>query len=589
MITAIRLLMTLMFLTASVVIAASDTTINEIVRLREVADSLHSTGRSDSAVLIGQQAIALAEKSGDPIQQVGTHAAQGVFLRSLGRIDEALQNYEKALHIVTSGHFREHLNQEAIEEIASLYINLAVLNLDMSHKEEAQKNAIQAGEWVAQSTDAGFRSQVLGVVGSVLTGTGNLTDALGYSGKAYDAAIQAGNETSAFRAAAYTLLISSRLKDPAATRSWREKCNSLLPNITATMALLTYYQVECSIALQNGNPTEAIGFFKKILSLDGIEQLPFVQSDCYSNMHLAYADLGNYKEAYSTLLKGNAVRDSLFEREKAESLRKLTVKYETKEKELALLQSEAKRANILMWLSASITLSLVLAIVLVTYASRQRRKRMAREVEFARLRGDIGRKLTEQYVEGLENERERMARELHDGVCNDLLAIQMNLSNGVSEATTAQLIDSCRESVRRISHELMPPEFSYATLDEVIRYYVNKQSEAQNGNIHISYTSSTTARWDTVDDRIALEIYRIVQEAVGNAIKHSGAQTISVSLVMDDSTLQATIEDNGNQTHGNQRGIGINSMNKRAGAVNGHITVEQAENGGTRIKLSVAF
>lgn len=115
----------------SLISFASAGDIAGISRLREAADSLHSIGRTDSAAVVGEEAIRLAVKSGDPVQIVGTNAAQGVFLRSLGRIDEALQKYETALAIITSGKFRENPDQEAIEEIASLYINLSVLNLDM--------------------------------------------------------------------------------------------------------------------------------------------------------------------------------------------------------------------------------------------------------------------------------------------------------------------------------------------------------------------------------------------------------------------------------------------------------------------------
>lgn len=99
---------------------ASVNDIAEIVRLRETADSLHSIGRTDSAAIIGEKAILLADKIGNPTQIVGTNAAQGVFLRSLGRLDEAMQKYETALSIITSGKFREKPDQEAIEEIASL-------------------------------------------------------------------------------------------------------------------------------------------------------------------------------------------------------------------------------------------------------------------------------------------------------------------------------------------------------------------------------------------------------------------------------------------------------------------------------------
>ena len=396
---------------------ASGNDIAEIARMRETADSLHSIGRTDSAAIVGEKAIRLADKIGDPTQIVGTNAAQGVFLRSLGRIDEAMQRYETALAIITSGKFREKPDQEAIEEIASLYINLSVLNLDMQNKDEAGRNAISAGDWVAKSNDPELKGVVYGVAGSVLTGCGDIDKALKYQGLAYKNSIESGSHDAAFRAAAYTMLLSDRSGDKTQAESWRQKCLKLMPEITSMTSKMAYYQAECSICLKNKDNRGAIVWFDKILGLEGIDNLPFVKFDCYNNMHLVYADLGDYEDAYKTLLQSNELRDSLWAQEKAESLRDLTIKYETKETQLALAQSEAKRANILMWLFAVLALLLIGAVIFVVYATRQKRLRLQREMEFSKIRADIGRQLTQQYIEGLENERQRMARELHDGVC----------------------------------------------------------------------------------------------------------------------------------------------------------------------------
>ena len=573
---------------ASAAPLASAVTVEEIAALRNAADSLHSIGRTDSAEIVGRHAVLLAEKSGDPTQIVGTNAAHGVFLRSLGRIDEALKSYETALEIVTSGQFRENPDQEAIEEIASLYINLAVLNLDMQHKDEATANAVLAGDWIAKSDDPELKSTIYGVAGSVLTGCGDLDNALRYQDLAYQNALAANDEEAAFRAAAYTMLIADRSGNKQEASVWREKCNALLPSVESMMARLVYYQAECSICLKNDDLRGSLKWFDEILALEGIDSLPFVKFDCYNNMHLAYAGLEDYDGAYSTLLKSNELRDTIWEQEKTESLRDLTVKYHTQETELALAQSETRRATVLMWLFGVVGLLLTGTIIFVIYANRQRHRRMMKEMEFAALREDIGRQLTRQYVEGLENERRRMSCELHDGVCNDLLAIQMNLSNGLSPECTAQLIAICRESVRRISHELMPPEFAYASLDEVVRYFVSKQAEANEGRIAIVYRSSSgDSAWTSVPDATALEVYRIIQEAVGNAVKHSGATEIAVSLDIDGKTLEAKIVDNGTYKSAARKGMGLESMRRRANSIGGSVVTELLAEGGTQVRLTV--
>ena len=381
---------------ASAAPLASAVTVEEIAALRNAADSLHSIGRTDSAEIVGRHAVLLAEKSGDPTQIVGTNAAHGVFLRSLGRIDEALKSYETALEIVTSGQFRENPDQEAIEEIASLYINLAVLNLDMQHKDEATANAVLAGDWIAKSDDPELKSTIYGVAGSVLTGCGDLDNALRYQDLAYQNALAANDEEAAFRAAAYTMLIADRSGNKQEASVWREKCNALLPSVESMMARLVYYQAECSICLKNDDLRGSLKWFDEILALEGIDSLPFVKFDCYNNMHLAYAGLGDYDGAYSTLLKSNELRDTIWEQEKTESLRDLTVKYHTQETELALAQSETRRATVLMWLFGVVGLLLTGTIIFVIYANRQRHRRMMKEMEFAALREDIGRQLTRQ-------------------------------------------------------------------------------------------------------------------------------------------------------------------------------------------------
>lgn len=583
----------LLIVLSSVISLVSAKDMEEIARLREAADSLHNIGRTDSAVIVGEKAILLADKYGDPMQIVGTNAAQGVFLRSIGRINEALQKYETALAIITSGKFREHASQEAIEEIASLYVNLSVLNLDMQNKEEAARNAVFAGDWVAKGKDPELKSIIYGVVGSVLTGCGDIEKALKYQSLAYQNSIESGSDDAAFRAATYTMLLSDRSGDKAKAETWRQKCLSLMPQITSMTSKMAYFQAECSICLKNNDNRGAIVWFDKILGLEGVDNLPFVKFDCYNNLHLAYAELGDYRNAYNTLLKSNEIRDSLWAQEKTESLRDLTIKYETKETQLALAQSEAKRANIMMWLFAALAILLIGAVIFVIYAARQKRHRLQREMEFAKIRADIGRKLTQQYIEGLENERQRMARELHDGVCNDLLAIQMNIKAEKTSESTASMIDSCRESVRRISHELMPPEFTYASLDEVVRFFISKQADVNKDKIAFLYGSSAIdSDWGEVADASALEIYRIIQEAVGNAVKHSGADKINVKLSLTKEKLEAIIIDNGSyqqKISTGKNGIGLDSIRRRANVIGGTISVSANELGGTTVKLTMIF
>ena len=346
--------------------------------------------------------------------------------------------------------------------------------------------------------------------------------------------------------------------------------------------------------MKNGNYARAkeilVTTLDKLDRAEGIRNLIIDKIQICKNLIEISRQTGRFEDAvdfYATLVDLEKQR---YADGQAKAVKELEIKYETQETALALARSEARRSGMLMWLFAAVGLLLSVIVIFVVYAGRQRRQRMRREMEFSALRADTDRQLTRQYVEGLENERSRMARELHDGVCNDLLAIRMKIDNGTPVESTASLIDSCRESVRRISHELMPPEFAYASVDEVLRFFVRKQAEANKGRIAMSYESSAAGTlWSAVPDAVSLEVYRIVQEAVGNAVRHSGATCIDVSLRIDGRMLEVSVCDNGTYKSSGRKGLGLESIRRRAKAVNGTVDVIFGQAGGTEVRVRAKF
>ena len=92
------------------------------------------------------------------------------------------------------------------------------------------------------------------------------------------------------------------------------------------------------------------------------------------------------------------------------------------------------------------------------------------------------------YIEGLEEECKYFAKELHDGIANDLLGLQMKIETSAgkgNEQELASLVSKLRNNVRNISHELMPPEFEHLSLDQILDRYAAKLTE--NTGIEVSY------------------------------------------------------------------------------------------------------
>lgn len=545
--------------------------------LRQKADALHAEGKNDSAVIVAEKALAEAVVNGDTTAIVGLNSSLGVYLRTMGKLDEALKHYGEAMKLCTTEAYKRRADEDARQEAAVLYLNLATLHIDMQHKEQAAYYARLCADWAARCTDRGFKSQVMSQNGLVLLMCGDNKEAARQLSAAYSNAVAAGQQASALSAAAYMVAVTDRLDDKAAETLWRSRCRELEGKVADTMTLIAYYQILCGVEMNRQDWNAAIALFDKILSVKGVDKMPFVVYDCYNNMHDAWAKLGQWRKAYDCLGRAVTLKDSLFEAEKAESMRDLTVKYQSKEKELALARSEAALSQTRMHIAVGVLAAFFCAVFVLFYIQRQRRKAKEREAEFARLKADTDRRLTQRYIEGLESERGRLAKELHDGVCNDLYTVQLRMAQGTCDmAEQAGMISACREQVRRVSHELMPPEFSYADICIVIDDYLQRAGEASGCEVSFTATPDD-ADWAAVPDATALEMYRIVQEAVTNAVKHSGAASIDVALDMQENGLSLTVTDDGTPAERSGTGIGKRTMRQRAEAVGGRLTVERKD------------
>lgn len=571
---------------AALLTALPSAAADKLSELRQKADEMHARGSNDSALIVAQQALDMAVQSRNTTAIVGVNSSMGVYLRTMGKTGEALKHYNEAMKLCTTADFKAKADEDARQEAAALYLNLATLHIDMQHKKEAMYYAGLSAEWTEKCADKAFRAQMLSQNGLMFLMAGDNRRAADMLTRSYGYAMELGQHDSAMSAAAYMVAVADRLGDGRGAALWRERCRVLEPKVSSTMTLVAYYQILCSVELNHKNWRGALPLFKKILSLKGIEQMPFVMLDCYNNMHEAYAGLGQWKDAYESMTRASALKDSLFENEKSESLRELTVKYQAKEKELELAQNKAELAETRMYVSIGILAVVVLAVLAIVYIQRQRRRVRMQEEEFRRLQADTGRRLMQKYVDGLENERARLARELHDGVCNSLYTVQLKIAAGNGEAASqAAMLDECREQVRRISHEMMPPEFSYADISMVLDDYLGQAASA--GSCEIAYRATPEdADWSRVADAAALEIYRIAQEAVANAMKHSGATRIDVTLAMSGGALELVVSDNGGQAARQGSGIGRRTMRQRAAAVNGKISMERS-NGMTVVRLVI--
>jgi len=212
--------------------------------------------------------------------------------------------------------------------------------------------------------------------------------------------------------------------------------------------------------------------------------------------------------------------------------------------------------------------------------------------------------LSSQLINAQENERKRLAYELHDGIGQWLSAIKFKIEN-VIDVNKASLdstgmdelndvIGTIRETIeetRRISSDLRPSMLDDLGILTTINWFIRKFESTYKS---ITVTKLINIDEDDITDYRKVVIYRVMQEAMNNVAKHSNAKTIEISLEKDSHNIYFNIVDNGtgfdfndssmiNQTDGS--GTGLNSMRERAELTGGEFKIISKIPGGTAIKI----
>jgi len=204
-----------------------------------------------------------------------------------------------------------------------------------------------------------------------------------------------------------------------------------------------------------------------------------------------------------------------------------------------------------------------------------------------------------QLIQAQENERKRIASELHDGLGQNLLIIKNKLMAGLktlhnSDAQVnyiteaSDLTSRTLEEVRTISQDLHPSYLEYLGLTMALESMVDHVSEATDMTFHVDI--------ENIDGIVSREkeinIYRIIQECMNNIIHHSGATEVFINTKKTDTQVVIRVEDEGRgfnyeKTVASRRGLGIGSMIERSIILRAAFTIDSFPGRGTKISLTI--
>lgn len=384
-------------------------------------------------------------------------------------------------------------------------------------------------------------------------------------------------------------------------------------SLSYVSGVIAYYQADYELAeqhLQDG--------LHELKKMNEEQEVDYYHSliDFYTLLAKVYEKQELYNKALEAARNSLKYETRLFDKNSSKTIQKLRAQYSLDEKErvvkqLTAINEKNKWINIL-----SVTL-IVLALItivllLIRYRSRQRihegmlqiaklkqqeteltvelqkAKLEEREREFQALVHEAQQRKVQYYLEGLEVERNRLAKELHDNVSNELLAIKMKIADGTSSREEVlDTLQALQTEVRGISHDLMPPVFKYASLSEILQDYVYQRN--QSGQTELTLVLEPEEGFDHLSQKVALEIYRIVQEATGNALKHAQATHIKIILVREGNRIKLTIADNGKgfELQTGKSGIGLVIIKERVENLKGVLTLSSVLGKGTDVIVEI--
>lgn len=323
----------------------------------------------------------------------------------------------------------------------------------------------------------------------------------------------------------------------------------------------------------------------------------------YAILNHIYSETGRYKEAEEMLWNYIDMDAIIINEDKKKFILNLEKKYETEKKEaqIKLQQARIRQKNTLNYILAGGALALI-AFASLSYRNYRHRQKLQQQ-RITELETEKQLFATEAVLKGEEQERSRLAKDLHDGLGGMLSGIKLSLNtmkgnlimtseNADAFEMSIGMLDNTIREMRRVAHNMMPEMLVKYGLDTALKELCSEISRSTG--LHANYQSLEMDKVD-VEQSIAIAIYRIVQELSGNTIKHSGAKNLLVQIhaLPDEKQLAITVEDDGNGFDPQQletaTGMGWMNIRNRVDFLKGKLDLHSAPGTGTSVLIEINY
>ena len=512
-------------------------------------------GKFDSSLIYAQKALQIYEKLGDKIGVSYSLNNIGIVNQNVGNVDEALKYHEQSIVIKEEIHDRLGL--------AGSYVNVGniyVLKKDIPHAKEYYE---KAEAMCREIGDPEYISNTVNNLAAMYEKIGDYKKALPLAQESFD--------------------IRSKLGDTKGQASCLINMGSILKSQKEYKGAEEKYLLGLKLA-------------------DTLSSCLPEKAKLYDQLSQLYEASGDYKKSMEMARLTVQYNDSIYTTDLNKQFSEMETKYQTEKKDkeiqqqqLEITQKKYELVRKQYWLYGSIGLALLLALLGYSYYRRYKLRQEKKLQAEVMKQQDLA---TRAVIVAEENERKRIAAELHDGVGQMMSAAKMNLSSFENELpfTSAGqklafekalgLVDESCKEVRSVSHQMMPNALLKSGLANAIKEFIDKiDGRVLKINLHAEGLN------ERLDSNTETVLYRVIQECVNNVIKHSGATLLDISIIKDTDGISATVEDNGNGFDANDQqkfdGIGLKNIITRISYLKGTVDFDSAPGRGTLVAIHV--
>jgi two-component system, NarL family, sensor kinase len=559
---------------------------------------LNMQGRFDSSLTLNMKAVEIARTIKDSLALAKSLFNTGTSYRSMGDYEKAILFYEEGKKI-----FASHGNEET-DAIASDILQL------LYHALGQYDRAIEYGERSVQYLRKTDNLQSLGVslcnLGLSYDKKRDFRKAAALQKEAYEIGKKIDNLNMQASAMLNLGDIEMQQSHYNALKPYFEKAAELAAQVDAQetlvvsnrgLAIYYFFQKDYKTAARYGEA--AIEITRQL-------NLPVERRKCLETVSSIYFGMQDLHKGEEYLRESTRIGDSLLNETVQKNTLDIEKKYEAakKEQQITTLTAQQKVQQLSLERKSLLNRILIGAAIVIVVISllayrNYRQKQKIQEQRIAELETEKKLAATEAVLKGEEQERTRLAKDLHDGLGGMLSGIKYSFStmkgnlimtpeNAQAFERSMDMLDSSIKEMRRVAHNMMPEALVKFGLDTALKDFCHDIN--QSGALKITY-QSIGMEDASIDQTVSITIYRIVQELLNNIMKHARANNAIVQLSKSDENLSLTVEDDGkgfdtSVLHGT-RGIGWTNIQTRVEYLKGKTDIQSAPQKGTSVHIEM--